>query len=260
MNQMTHPVGRLKSEPSTVTPCLVCGKLFPPDELTPAEVIRPRVARLVRRDHPQWSDRANICLPDLNRYRVEYVRQVLEAESGELSVLETDVVESLKEHEILARNIHKEFETQRTWGQRCADVLTGFGGSWKFILLFFFFMSSWILVNVAVFRQAPDPYPFILLNLLLSCLAALQAPIIMMSQNRQAARDRLCAETDYKVNLKAELEIRHLHEKLDHLLRKQSQRFFEIQQIQLELMRDLTSQHASQQVFRTNVGFHKSGS
>lgn len=165
-----------------------------------------------------------------------------------MSILETDVVDSLKEHEILARNVHKEFETQRTWGQRCADALTSFGGSWKFILIFFVFMGGWILLNVAVFKHAPDPYPFILLNLILSCLAALQAPIIMMSQNRQAARDRLCSETDYKINLKAELEIRHLHEKLDHLLRKQFQRLFEIQQIQLELMRDLTGYRDDSQV------------
>ena len=100
-------------------------------------------------------------------------------------------------------------------------------------------MAGWIMVNT-VGRFRTDPYPFILLNLVLSCLAALQAPIIMMSQKRQEARDRLRSQSDYKVNLKAELEIRHLHEKLDHLLRKQSQRLFEIQQIQLELMSDLS--------------------
>ncbi len=205
----------------------------------PGEIIRPRLARLIKRDHPEWKDTDCICLADLNRYRIDYVRQVLEAEVGELSVLETDVLNSLKEHELLASNVDQEFETRRTWGERLSDALADFGGSWKFILLFGFFLGGWILLNTLGLRHVPDPYPFILLNLLLSGLAALQAPIIMMSQNRQEARDRLRSESDYKVNLKAELEIRHLHEKLDHLLRKQSQRLFEIQQIQLELMRDL---------------------
>jgi uncharacterized membrane protein len=98
----------------------------------------------------------------------------------------------------------------------------------------------WIVVNgVLLVTHAFDPYPFILLNLILSCLAAVQAPIIMMSQNRAEARDRLRAENDYKVNLKAELEIRHLHEKLDHLLRRQYNRLFEIQQIQIELLQEI---------------------
>lgn len=171
---------------------------------------------------------------------MEYVRQVLEAEVGELSVLETDVLASLKEHELIASNIHKEFESKRTFAERLSDLLASFGGSWTFVLVFLFFMAVWIVMN-SVSRARPDPYPFILLNLVLSCLAAMQAPIIMMSQNRQESRDRLRAESDYKINLKAELEIRHLHEKVDHLLRKQSQRLFEIQQIQLDLMRDLTA-------------------
>jgi len=179
-------------------------------------------------------------LADLNRYRVEYVRQVLETETGELSVLETDVLRSMRDHELLASNVQKEYETHHTLAEKVADDLATFGGSWKFILVFGLFIVGWILFNLVTVRRAPDPHPFILLNLVLSCLAALQSPIIMMSQNRQEARDRLRAESDCKVNLKAELEIRHLHEKLDHLLRKQSQRLFEIQQIQLELMRDLT--------------------
>ena len=222
------------------TRCTLCGQIFQPDELLPGEAIRPRVARLIKRDHPGWNDSSHICLADLNGYRMEYVRQVLEAEVGELSVLETDVIASLKEHELLASNVHREFESKRTPAERISDLLASFGGSWKFVLAFLFFMAVWIVMN-SVSRERPDPYPFILLNLVLSCLAALQAPIIMMSQNRQESRDRLRAESDYKINLKAELEIRHLHEKVDHLLRKQSQRLFEIQQIQLELMRDLAS-------------------
>lgn len=102
-------------------------------------------------------------------------------------------------------------------------------------------LIAWIVLNAALLlNRGFDPYPFILLNLILSCLAAIQAPIIMMSQNRAEARDRLRAENDYKVNLKAELEIRHLHEKIDHLLRKQYNRLFEIQQIQIELLEEIS--------------------
>lgn len=230
----------MNSQKTETARCTLCGQTFPPDELLPGDIIRPRVVRLIKRDHPAWNDAAHICLADLNRYRMEYVRQVLEAEVGELSVLETDVIASLKEHELLASNIHKEFESKRTFAERLSDLLASFGGSWTFVLVFLFFMAVWIVMN-SVSRARPDPYPFILLNLVLSCLAAMQAPIIMMSQNRQESRDRLRAESDYKINLKAELEIRHLHEKVDHLLRKQSQRQFEIQQIQLDLMRDLTA-------------------
>src|SRR5690606_1596748 len=112
---------------------------------------------------------------------------------------------------------------------------------WKFIITFGAILSSWIALNIVGLLARPfDPYPFILLNLVLSCLAALQAPVIMMSQNRQEARDRIRSKNDYKVNLKAELEIRHLHEKLDHLLIHQWQRLMEIQQIQVELMNEIS--------------------
>ena len=219
--------------------CVLCGQTFSPDELVPADTIRPSLARLIKREHHEWSDAVHICLSDLNTYRMKYVRQVLAAELGELSVLEEDVVRSLKEHEIVASNVEKEFETRRTLGERLSDQLAALGGSWTFIGAFAVVMAAWVLWNTLATAKPPDPYPFILLNLLLSGLAALQAPIIMMSQKRQEARDRLRASSDYKVNLKAELEIRHLHEKLDHLLRKQSQRLFEIQEIQLDLMREL---------------------
>ncbi|MEO6969540.1 MAG: DUF1003 domain-containing protein, partial [Chthoniobacterales bacterium] len=127
-----------------------------------------------------------------------------------------------------------------TFGQHLSDKIASFGGSWTFIIVFFAILLIWIAINgIILATRAFDPYPFILMNLILSCLAAIQAPIIMMSQNRAEARDRARAENDYKVNLKAELEIRHLHEKIDHLLRKQYNRLFEIQQIQIELLEDL---------------------
>jgi uncharacterized membrane protein len=138
-----------------------------------------------------------------------------------------------------ARNANEIIEQEATFGDRLADSVAGFGGSWTFIITFMSALIVYSGINVVLRASAWDPYPFILLNLFLSMIAALQAPIIMMSQNRAEARDRARAENDYKVNLKAELEIRHLHEKIDHLLRKQYNRLFEIQQIQIELLEEL---------------------
>jgi len=150
------------------------------------------------------------------------------------------VLRSLKENDIVAENAEEVFEGTLTFGERLSDVIASFGGSWRFIIFFGAVLFGWIALNVVgLFARPFDPYPFILLNLVLSCLAALQAPIIMMSQNRQEARDRIRAQNDYKINLKAELEIRHLHEKLDHLLIHQWQRLMEIQQIQVELMNEI---------------------
>ena len=118
-----------------------------------------------------------------------------------------------------------------------SDALAAFGGSWAFLTSFAALLLGWMMLNLVQGEtKAFDPYPFILLNLVLSCLAAVQAPIIMMSQKRQEAKDRLRSINEYQVNLKAELEIRHLHEKVDYLITKQWQRLAEIQQIQLEIM------------------------
>jgi uncharacterized membrane protein len=140
----------------------------------------------------------------------------------------------------LSKNINIEFDQQLTFGERLADKMAEYAGSWGFVIGFFGVLLVWIAINSVVLILKPfDPYPFILLNLVLSCLAAIQAPIIIMSQNRQEAKDRLRSEHDYSVNLKAELEIRNLHEKIDHLLMKQWQRLLEIQEIQMELMEEL---------------------
>lgn len=220
--------------------CQICQAEKPCRELVPAELVRPALLHLIEKEHPQWQPNGFICTGDLNRYRMTYVRQVLETEVGEISTLENEVLESLKKNELLSANIYADFDANLTRGELLADRLATFGGSWRFIVLFGLVLLAWIAVNTLALLNRPfDPYPFILLNLVLSCLAALQAPIIIMSQNRMEARDRLRAEHDYKVNLKAELEIRHLHEKLDHLLKQQWIRLLEIQEIQLELMREV---------------------
>ena len=227
-----------RAHPSSV-PCQICKQHKRPNDVLPAELVRSSVADTIRRVHPEFSAQGFICLTDLNHFRTEHVQTVLETEKGELSNLEEEVLRSLKEHETLSRNINVEFERELTFGERVADHVAEFGGSWRFIISFAVILTVWIGVNsLALLREPFDPFPYILLNLVLSCLAAIQAPVIMMSQNRQEAKDRLRGEHDYRVNLKAELEVRHLNAKFDLLLTHQWQRLLEIQQIQMEIMEE----------------------
>jgi uncharacterized membrane protein len=226
--------------------CQICGEERPNRDLLPAEMIRPSIARVIEREYPGWSPSGFVCLSDLNRFRSRYVKEALEAEVGEISTLEGEVLKSLAERELLSADIFAEFDAKQFLGDRLADRIAMFGGSWKFIISFLFIVSVWIGLNsIAAFAQPFDPYPFILLNLVLSTLAAIQAPLILMSQHRMEARDRLRSENDYKVNLKAELEIRHLHEKVDHLIKQQWHRLVEIQQIQIDLMEELSERKSS---------------
>jgi uncharacterized membrane protein len=225
---------------TTLQICQICKKPKSSHSGMVAELMRPSLLEFIKKRIPGLDSRGFICLDDLGEFRKEYVKEVLEEEIGELSALDQEVIESLQQHEILSNDLSKQFEKKLTFGERLSDHIAEFGGSWKFLITFGAVLFAWIATNgVLLATHSFDPYPFILLNLILSCLAAVQAPIIMMSQNRAEARDRLRAENDYKVNLKAELEIRHLHEKLDHLLRRQYNRLFEIQQIQIELLEEI---------------------
>jgi uncharacterized membrane protein len=219
----------------------ISGKERPRRDLVPLDAVRPSLAERIRRDHPDLAPEALISLSELARYRTLYVEELLVAEHGELTELDRQVAESIATHETLAENVEEEFEDKWTLAERLSDHLASFGGSWTFISLFAIVLAVWMTFNIVVSDSVRfDPYPYILLNLVLSTLAAIQAPIIMMSQKRQEAKDRLRSQNDYQVNLKAELEIRHLHEKVDHLLSRQWQRLAEIQQMQLELMHDLS--------------------
>jgi uncharacterized membrane protein len=225
--------------------CGVCGKEIPNAAAISAAEVPPALTAAIAREHPEWNALAYICLPDLNHYRTRHVQASLEEEKGELSELERQVVESIHEQDILAENLNEQFDTNLTFGQRLADRVAEFGGSWAFIITFGVVLCLWIVANTVLLIRRPwDPYPFILLNLILSCVAALQAPVIMMSQNRQEAKDRLRAENDYRVNLKAELEIRNLHAKIDLLLTHQWQRLLEIQEIQTQMMAELIGDRA----------------
>jgi uncharacterized membrane protein len=222
--------------------CGICGRNLPRRQLVPAETLRTGIVAEIEREHPDWTPEGFVCHEDLNRFRETYIQGLIEADKGEITTLELEVVDSLKQHEILSRNVDVEFERDLSPGDRLSDTIASFGGSWRFIILFGAVILVWISLNAVFLVRKPfDPYPFILLNLVLSCIAALQAPVIMMSQNRQESRDRLRSQNDYQVNMKAELEIRQLHEKVDHLLSKQWERLMEIQQLQLELMTELTA-------------------
>jgi len=160
-----------------------------------------------------------------------------------LTATEKHVIQHLKDRQAISRNIQKEFTEKLTFGQRVADKVAAFGGSWPFIGIFALILVIWIGGNTVMlftFHKKPfDPFPYILLNLFLSMLAAIQAPVIMMSQNRQSAHDRIDAQHDYEVNLKAELEIMSLHQKLDELREKQLLELIELQKKQIEILESL---------------------
>ncbi len=220
--------------------CMVCRQHKNLTDLLPVAVLRPSVAEFIAGRVPDYNAGGYICHADLNRLRQQYVESVMKAERGELTTLEREILSSLTSDDVLERDSDPEYEQNLSFGDRLSDGIAAFGGSWKFIISFGIVLFGWIALNTLVFiNHSFDPYPFILLNLVLSCLAALQAPLIMMSQNRQEERDRVRAIHDYKVNLKAELEIRNLHEKMDYLLRHQWQYLMEIQQVQMDLMEEL---------------------
>jgi uncharacterized membrane protein len=231
-----------KKDQKTVL-CSVCGARVELSEVLPVELVRGATIKAIQEKTPDLPlEGSFICVNDLNRFRKEYIEDVLEEESGTLSRLEEEFVDSLAERELLSKNINIEFDRELTVGERLADKVAEIGGSWGFILGFGVILVVWIGINSIAMLRAPfDPFPYILLNLLLSCLAAVQAPVIMMSQNRQDAKDRLRSENDYKVNLKAELEIRHLNERIDLLLSHQWQRLLEIQQIQIDILEELAN-------------------
>jgi uncharacterized membrane protein len=217
-----------------------------PDDGLPSDLVRDSVADLIRHDHPEWQPGGMVCADDLHRYRMELVEDMLAAERGELSELDAEVMAALKQQELLTADVNREFDERVTAGQWVADRVARFGGSWAFILGFGAVLAVWIIVNsTALLAGHFDPYPYILLNLVLSCLAAIQAPVIMMSQNRQEAKDRLRSEHEYRVNLKAELEVRLLGARFDLLLGRQWRNLMEIQQVQMDLLEEIaTHRHA----------------
>lgn len=212
---------------------------FPVSEKVTGNMIRNGVLKEILKEHPDFNENCNIALSELNRYRQQYIEQLLTKEVGTLTNLEQTVLDNINHNHIIADEA-SEIKKPVTKGQLWADRIATFGGSWKFIGIFGIFLLVWMMFNVSILHNKGfDPYPFILLNLILSCLAAIQAPVIMMSQNRQEEKDRDRAKNDYMVNLKSELEIRLLHEKIDHLIIHQQEDLLKIQQIQTDMIREL---------------------
>jgi uncharacterized membrane protein len=215
---------------------------FPESERISCRLISKPVLSLIREEHPDINHKNHISVSELNAYRQKYIASYLTKNSGELNDLENIVQQSMSDDQSIVSKLNDEITTYN-FGQRVADRVATFGGSWTFIIIFSVIILVWISSNIFLLNNKGfDPYPFILLNLVLSCLAALQAPIIMMSQNRQEEKDRERARNDYMVNLKSELEIRLLHEKIDHLMLHQQQEMIEIQKVQMDMMSDILRQ------------------
>lgn len=215
-------------------------KEIPKGEAVKGVDIREGIFDLIKNDYPEFDRDSCISITDLNTYRRLYLTSLIIQEKGEVAVINKDVLEAIRRNAIISENILNHGESKLSFGQKLADKVATFGGSWTFIIAFFSFILIWMMINIWFLATRPfDPYPFILLNLILSCLAAIQAPIIMMSQNRQEQKDRLRAENDYKINFKAEFEINLLSEKIDHLLVQQNIKLLEIQEVQTDYLEDL---------------------
>ncbi|SHN42973.1 DUF1003 domain-containing protein [Chitinophaga sp. CF418] len=219
----------------------ISGKSFPTSEKVHCRSVSKNILELVQKEYPHITSTSHLAVSELNEYRQKYLEHLFAREIGELTEMEKMVLQKLKEHETLTDKLEEtDNPLNFTLGQRLADRIAIFGGSWTFISLFLLFILVWIAINIYwLTNKGFDPYPFILLNLILSCLAALQAPVIMMSQNRQEEKDRQRSKNDYMINLKSELELRILHEKIDHLIMHQQQDMMEIQQTQLEMLNEV---------------------
>ena len=216
------------------------GKTFPVTQKISGNAVRQCIADEIKKEHPDFNVHNLLSLEEVNHYRNLYIQNSLAKELGTLTDLEKQVVQTLQNDQLITDKLSEDKSDKLTYGQRLADKVASFGGSWTFISIFGIFLLVWMLTNIIILaNRSFDPYPFILLNLILSCLAAIQAPIIMMSQNRQEQKDRERAQNDYMINLKSEMEIRLLHEKIDHLIINQQEKLMEIQQIQVDMMNDI---------------------
>lgn len=220
--------------------CYISHQLVDESNVVKGGEMRDTLFAYICENYPGFTQQDFISKAEFDKLRKNYLLHLLSMEEDELSLVQRQVVDSITNNKLLSEDVEPILENQLTIGQRAADKIAAFGGSWKFIILFFLLLIGWIILNIWFLGKHPfDPYPFILLNLILSCLAAIQAPIIMMSQNRLEQKDRLRGENDYKINLKAELEIKLLHEKIDHLTFIQNKRMLEVQQMQVEYLEDI---------------------
>jgi len=220
--------------------CHVTKKQLNLEEVHRGDFIRKEIFKLIKKDHPDFNQESYISVEELSNYRKIYLTSLLKKEEKALNILEKEVLDAISKNKFLSENIEIYIDKKLSFGQKLADIIAKFAGSWTFIVFFFSIIAIWVGGNLWLLTINPfDPYPFILLNLILSCVAAVQAPIIIMSQNRLEEKDRTRGEHDYKVNLKAELEIRLLDEKMDHIMLHQYKRMLEIQELQINYLEDI---------------------
>lgn len=220
--------------------CEISGAMLPLDQVIPIDLVRDGLVATLKESAPNLDPTGYVSLAELNKARIKHANEMAESEMDDLVNLKKEVAESLVRQEAITKNIDKEFDAKATRGEKIADKVASFGGSWTFIIIFGVLLFLWMGVNTALVMAKPfDPFPYIFLNLVLSCLAAIQAPVIMMSQNRQEAKDRMRSENDFKTNLKAELEIQHINEKIDKLINDQWKHLLEIQQMQMDMIEEL---------------------
>lgn len=189
----------------------------------PISFIKESLLDLIKEQHPGIDENGYISLKELKKFKAQLTENKLKQEKVKLTDSEREIVDSIESSEVLSRSPEELEYAGVSYGEKMADKVARFVGSWSFVIFFTIMCLTWMMVNLFALKGF-DPYPFILLNLVLSCIAALQAPLIMMSQNRQEKKDRKRSENDYKINLKAELEIQQLHEKVDMLLIKLSEK------------------------------------
>lgn len=223
--------------------CAICGNRFTIMEGLFLRDLSDLLKEQVLKTNSYAKESSFICLKDMQKLRIERMQTIIDQDLKIDEEMSASLKKEMAKDTYVITNINDTVYGKRTTGQRLADIVAKFGGSWGFIITFAIILIVWMTINIVhLFGVNFDPYPFILLNLFLSCVAAIQAPIIMMSQNRQAERDRFDSENDYKTNMKSEMEIRILHQKLDQLNEVQWPHILDIQKMQIEVLSEIENE------------------
>ena len=210
----------------------------------PIKELETDLQAFILKQAPEMTPESILSYQALLNYRFQYINQLLTQEIHITKQFDHELKHKIRSEKVHIQNVNEALQAKETKGQKVADAIAKFGGSWPFILLFLLILATWIILNtVPLFFRPFDQFPFILLNLALSCLAAIQAPIILMSQNRQSDRDQVEADNDYQVNVKAEVEIHLLHEKIDYLMSTKWQHILDLQKLQVEILQELLAQN-----------------
>lgn len=216
----------------------------PSDQHYKISELEKELQTFILKKEPTLTSQTSISYLSLLNYRFQSLNEQLKNEVSTSKQLDHELKHKIRTQQVHIKNVNDALKTKETFGQRVADGIAKFGGSWTFIILFIVVLAAWIALNtLPLFFEPFDKFPYILLNLALSCLAAIQAPIILMSQNRQTDRDRVEADNDYEINVKSEVEIHLLHEKIDYLMASKWQHLIELQQLQIELLQEITQQN-----------------